>query len=75
MKPDHKFDGEETQNLRSTLKAIKPALVVLSSMCRVAGLSAGERKANEMLSWIVDALNERDRFPGPPLDALRKGSE
>lgn len=67
--------SEEIQNLRSTLEAIKPALVVLASMCRGAGLSAGERKANEMLSWIADALRERERFPGPPLDALRKASE
>jgi hypothetical protein len=61
MKPDHKFDGEEIQNLRSTLKAIKPALVVLSSMCRVAGLSAGERKALDAIADKVLAYRPKPK--------------
>ena len=62
----------ERDGVQSALTAIKPALPVLRSMCLTAGLTAGAKKADEMLAWIAEALKDRERFPSPPLDALRR---
>ena len=64
--------ARERERIYSVLQTSRKALAILRSMCLTAGLKLGAAKADEIMGWIFDASNNKERFPDPPYDALRR---
>lgn len=47
---------QKYSEMRETLQSIAPALSVLETMCKAAGLKAGAAKAKEMKEWCNEVL-------------------